>query len=129
VPTLHEALVGQSDEAVASPSDARLSAIGDPLSPAQPQLVTPESTPSPRGGEGRGEVGPLAPPAAQVRSTLVLANANDPGDKTLSLVPSRFSALVPKFKASDYDYIIFDMPPVSSTSPTASLASMLDMTF
>ena len=36
---------------------------------------------------------------------------------------------MPRLKASDYDYIVFDMPPVSSTSPTVSLASMLDMTF
>jgi len=35
---------------------------------------------------------------------------------------------VPQFKASDYDYIIFDMPPVSQTSLTSRLARFMDMT-
>jgi Mrp family chromosome partitioning ATPase len=34
---------------------------------------------------------------------------------------------VPKFKASDYDYIIFDMPPISQTSVTPRLAGFMDM--
>jgi Mrp family chromosome partitioning ATPase len=34
---------------------------------------------------------------------------------------------MPKFKASEYDYIIFDMPPVSQTSVTARLAGLMDM--
>ena len=36
---------------------------------------------------------------------------------------------MPKLKASDYDYIIFDMPPVSQISPTAKLAQFMDMVF
>ena len=39
----------------------------------------------------------------------------------------RFSYLVPKLKASDYDYIIFDMPPVSQISVTPRLAGFMDM--
>lgn len=42
------------------------------------------------------------------------------------VLPRRFSNLVPKLKASDYDYIIFDMPPVSQVSITARLASFMD---
>jgi Mrp family chromosome partitioning ATPase len=34
---------------------------------------------------------------------------------------------VPKLKASDYDYIIFDMPPVSQISVTPRLAGFMDM--
>jgi len=34
---------------------------------------------------------------------------------------------MPKFKASEYDYIIFDMPPVNQTSVTARLAGLMDM--
>ena len=34
---------------------------------------------------------------------------------------------MPKLKASDYDYIIFDMPPVSQTSMTPRLAGLMDM--
>ncbi len=36
---------------------------------------------------------------------------------------------MPKLKASDYDYIIFDMPPVSQISPTPKLAQFMDMVF
>src|SRR5208283_2436805 len=39
----------------------------------------------------------------------------------------RFATLMPKLKASDYDYIIFDMPPVSQTSMTPRLAGLMDM--
>lgn len=43
------------------------------------------------------------------------------------VAPSRFKAIVPKLKASDYDYIIFDMPPVSPTSITPRMASHMDI--
>jgi len=42
------------------------------------------------------------------------------------VLPRRFGNLVPKLKASDYDYIIFDMPPVSQISVTARLAGFMD---
>jgi hypothetical protein len=35
---------------------------------------------------------------------------------------------LPKLKASDYDYIIFDLPPASLTSATPRLASHTDIT-
>ena len=35
--------------------------------------------------------------------------------------------LVPRLKASDYDYIIFDLPAVSQTSITSRLARFMDM--
>ena len=35
---------------------------------------------------------------------------------------------MPKLKASDYDYIIFDMPIVNQTSVTSQLARFMDMT-
>ena len=43
------------------------------------------------------------------------------------LLPSRFNKIMPELKASDYDYIIFDMPPVTPTSMTPRLASTMDM--
>lgn len=69
--------------------------------------------------------------AAQVQSHLYLATASQNGldDKLPRILPKRFTHLVPKMKASDYDYIIFDMPPVSQTSVTARLAAFMDMTF
>ena len=36
--------------------------------------------------------------------------------------------LVQQIKTSDYDYIIFDLPPVSQTSATARVTGLLDMT-
>jgi Mrp family chromosome partitioning ATPase len=38
----------------------------------------------------------------------------------------RFHDLVPHFKSSDFDYIIFDMPPIGQTSPTAGMARFMD---
>jgi Mrp family chromosome partitioning ATPase len=43
------------------------------------------------------------------------------------VLPHRFSKLVPKLKASNFDYIIFDMPPVSQISITPRLAGFMDM--
>ena len=34
---------------------------------------------------------------------------------------------MPQLKASDYDYVIFDMPPVTPTSVTPRLGSNMDM--
>ena len=42
------------------------------------------------------------------------------------LLPKKFTEFFPKFKASDYDYIIFDMPPISETSMTPRLAGFMD---
>jgi len=41
-------------------------------------------------------------------------------------MPKKFTDFFPKFKASDYDYIIFDMPPVTPTSITPRLAGFMD---
>jgi uncharacterized protein involved in exopolysaccharide biosynthesis/Mrp family chromosome partitioning ATPase len=43
------------------------------------------------------------------------------------VLPKRFSHLLPKMKASEFDYIIFDMPPVSQISITPRLARFMDM--
>ncbi len=48
-------------------------------------------------------------------------------DKLPAALPKRFKSLVPRLKASDYDYIIFDMPPVSQISMTPRLARFMDM--
>ena len=37
------------------------------------------------------------------------------------------ASLMPKLKASDYDYIIFDLPPVSQTSMTPRMGRLMDM--
>jgi len=48
-------------------------------------------------------------------------------DKLPSLLPKHLTGLIPKLRASDYDYIIFDMPAVTQTSMTPRLARLMDM--
>lgn len=55
---------------------------------------------------------------------VVVENHSDQLSRNL---PQRFTRLVPKLKASDFDYIIFDMPAVSQISITPRLASFMDM--
>jgi Mrp family chromosome partitioning ATPase len=45
----------------------------------------------------------------------------------VGVIPRTLSELVPKIRASDYDYIIFDLPPISQTSVTARVAGLLDL--
>lgn len=49
------------------------------------------------------------------------------GNELTRTLPSRFIKMVPQLEASDYDYIIFDMPSVSQTSVTPRLAGFMDM--
>ena len=67
---------------------------------------------------------------AQIHENLFVvkeAREAEAGDKMPRVLPKRFSHLVPLMKASDYDYIIFDMPPVSEISITPRLARFMDM--
>jgi Mrp family chromosome partitioning ATPase len=66
---------------------------------------------------------------ALVQENLYVVNGNADGEGLNQAVfPKRFTALVPKLKASEYDYIIFDMPVVSSTSVVSHLARFMDIT-
>jgi Mrp family chromosome partitioning ATPase len=84
-----------------------------------------------RGKPGCGLSDALEPEAraeAQVERNLFVASMMNGQTPSLSpVVPTRFSQMVPKMKASDYDYIIFDMPPVSAISTTPRLASHMDL--
>jgi uncharacterized protein involved in exopolysaccharide biosynthesis/Mrp family chromosome partitioning ATPase len=64
---------------------------------------------------------------AMVRENLYVVNGNADSGLPHAL-PKRFSALIPTLKASDYDYIIFDLPPVSPTSIASRLAKFMDVT-
>ena len=64
---------------------------------------------------------------ALVQQNLYVVNGNANSNELPGILPKRFSALVPKLKASNYDYIIFDMPPVNQTSLTSRLARFMDM--
>lgn len=49
------------------------------------------------------------------------------GDQLPRVMPRRFNHLLPRLKASDYDYIIFDLPPVSQISFTPRLSRFMDI--
>ncbi len=64
---------------------------------------------------------------ALVQEKLYVVSENQNGDKLPRSLPKHFQHLVPKLKASDYDYIIFDMPPISQVSVTSKLARFMDI--
>jgi Mrp family chromosome partitioning ATPase len=64
---------------------------------------------------------------AQVRENLYVVTEGSSTDHLSRILPTRFNQLVPRLKASDFDYIIFDMPPVSQISVTPRLAGFMDM--
>jgi Mrp family chromosome partitioning ATPase len=64
---------------------------------------------------------------AQVQERLFVASDGSRGDKLSRILPQRFAKLLPQLKSSDFDYIIFDMPPVSQISITPRLAGFMDM--
>jgi polysaccharide biosynthesis transport protein len=57
---------------------------------------------------------------------LYLAVASPPGPRQGQIIPKKFYDLVPHLKASDFDYIIFDMPALNQTSMTLATASYMD---
>jgi uncharacterized protein involved in exopolysaccharide biosynthesis/Mrp family chromosome partitioning ATPase len=65
--------------------------------------------------------------SAQVQDNLYVVSEEPGSDKLSRILPQRFMKLVPKLKASDFDYIIFDMPSVSQISVTPRLAGFMDM--
>lgn len=50
--------------------------------------------------------------------------ANDGGPRRLA--PKQFYSMIPSLRASHFDYIIFDLPPVSRSSATLAMAGCLD---
>jgi len=55
---------------------------------------------------------------------LATVGSNNAGPAQLGL--KKFFDLMPNLKASDFDYIIFDMPPLHPTSPTWGMSAFLD---
>src|SRR5205807_444070 len=64
-----------------------------------------------------------APAAAD---NLYLATSAPVGEGSHQMLPKRFYDMVPNFKASDFDYIIFDMPPLNQSSATLAMAGSMD---
>jgi Mrp family chromosome partitioning ATPase len=63
-----------------------------------------------------------------VSENLYMVSLGDPHARRFGVLPKRLANLVPQMKASDYDYIIFDLPPVSQTSATVRVSGLLDIT-
>ena len=57
---------------------------------------------------------------------LYLATVGSPNAGPAQLGLKKFFDMMPNLKASDFDYIIFDMPPLSQTSPTWGMAAFMD---
>ena len=64
---------------------------------------------------------------AQVQDNLYVVGEEPSSDRLSRALPRRFNQLVPKLKASDFDYIIFDMPSINQISITPRLAGFMDM--
>ncbi len=68
-------------------------------------------------------------PASEIDSAaenLYLATVAPPGAGPMQVALKRFFDLMPNLKASDFDYIIFDMPPLNDTNPTLGMARFMD---
>jgi len=63
---------------------------------------------------------------ASVADNLYLASVGSPKTGPAQLGLKKFFDLMPNLKASDFDYIIFDMPPLSQTSPTWGMSAFMD---
>ena len=64
---------------------------------------------------------------ALVQENLYIATEPMRNDELPQVLPKRFAGLISKIRSSDYDYIIFDMPPVAETTMTFRAARLMDM--
>jgi polysaccharide biosynthesis transport protein len=69
--------------------------------------------------ESQGEIDPAA-------ENLYLAMVGNPSAGPAQLGLKKFFDLMPNLKASEFDYIIFDMPPLEQTSPSWGMAPFMD---
>jgi polysaccharide biosynthesis transport protein len=65
-------------------------------------------------------------PIDAAAENLYLATVGSANAGLAQLGLKRFFDLMPNLKASDFDYIIFDMPPLNQTSPTWGMAAFMD---
>jgi polysaccharide biosynthesis transport protein len=65
---------------------------------------------------------------ASAADGLYLATVSPQNETPMPLALKKFFDLMPNLKTSDFDYIIFDMPPLSQTSPTLGMAGFMDKT-
>ena len=63
---------------------------------------------------------------APAGENLYLAVATPADGRRSQVIPKRFYDMMPHLKASEFDYIIFDMPPLSQTSVTLAMSGWMD---
>jgi uncharacterized protein involved in exopolysaccharide biosynthesis/Mrp family chromosome partitioning ATPase len=63
---------------------------------------------------------------ASASENLYLATVGSPNAGPAQLGLKKFFDMMPNLKASDFDYIIFDMPRLQQTSPTWGMAAFMD---
>jgi uncharacterized protein involved in exopolysaccharide biosynthesis/Mrp family chromosome partitioning ATPase len=63
---------------------------------------------------------------ASASENLYLATVGSSNAGPAQLGLKKFFDMMPNLKASDFDYIIFDMPPLAQTSPTWGMAPFMD---
>lgn len=57
---------------------------------------------------------------------LASAAARKTDSTSTAFGPMHLYELLPHFRASEFDYVIFDMPPMAQTSPTLAMAGLMD---
>jgi Mrp family chromosome partitioning ATPase len=72
-------------------------------------------------GEGSRE-------SALVSQNLYMVSLGDPSSNRVGVLPKKLANLVPEIRKSNYDYIIFDLPPVTQTSVAARVSGLMDTT-
>ena len=65
-------------------------------------------------------------PETAAADNLYLATISPPDAHPGRVGLKRFFSLMPNLKASEFDYVIFDLPPLNQTSPTIGLAGFMD---
>ncbi|MDB6033852.1 MAG: Lipopolysaccharide biosynthesis protein [Verrucomicrobiales bacterium] len=65
--------------------------------------------------------------SAMVQENLYVVKGSGSNGNAATFLPKNLADLMPKIKASDYDYIIFDMPPIVQSSVMLRLAGHMDM--
>ena len=65
-------------------------------------------------------------PETAAADNLYLATISPPDAHPARVGLKRFFSLMPNLKASEFDYVIFDLPPLNQTSPTIGLAGFMD---
>src|SRR5213082_2550809 len=63
---------------------------------------------------------------ASASQNLYLATVGSPNAGPAQLGLKKFFDMMPNLKASDFDYIIFDMPSLDQTSPTWGMSAFMD---